>query len=81
MTCWPATRRAGKAAFIDAASGAQLTYGELADRPTAAPTHLRAQGFAPESRVMVAMLDTPTGRWCFSAASWRASCPSPPTRC
>ena len=50
--------RAGKPAFIDTASGTQLTYGELADQAHRFANALRARGFAPESRVMVAMLDT-----------------------
>ncbi|WP_298929082.1 benzoate-CoA ligase family protein [uncultured Ramlibacter sp.] len=50
--------RAGKTAFIDAASGATLTYGELEDQAHRFANALRAQGFAPESRVMLAMLDT-----------------------
>ncbi|RZJ21711.1 MAG: benzoate-CoA ligase family protein [Haliea sp.] len=50
--------RAAKAAFIDANSGAELTYGELAEQSHRFANALRAQGFAPESRVMLAMLDT-----------------------
>ncbi len=51
--------RAGKVAFMDALSGAQLTYGELTDQSHRFANALRAQGFAPESRVLLAMLDTP----------------------
>ena len=51
--------RAGKAAFVDAASGAQLTYGELTRQAHQLANALRARGLAPETRVMVAMLDTP----------------------
>jgi benzoate-CoA ligase len=51
--------RSGKVAFIDAANGAQLTYGELTDQAHRFANALRAQGIAPESRVMIAMLDTP----------------------
>jgi len=51
--------RAGKPAFMDALSGEQLSYGELADQSHRFANALRAQGFAPESRVMLAMLDTP----------------------
>ena len=51
--------RSGKPAFIDASSGAQLTYGELTEQAHRFANALRAGGFAPESRVMVAMLDTP----------------------
>ncbi len=51
--------RAGKAAFIDVASGQQLTYGELEEQSHRFANALRAQGFAPESRILMAMLDTP----------------------
>ncbi|MBK8070945.1 MAG: benzoate-CoA ligase family protein [Ramlibacter sp.] len=51
--------RAGKAAFIDAASGATLSFGELRAQSHRFANALRAQGFGPESRVLVAMLDTP----------------------
>ncbi len=51
--------RAGKTAFIDAASGRQMTYGELAQQSHQFANALRAQGFAPESRILLAMLDTP----------------------
>lgn len=51
--------RAGKVAYIDAASGERLTYGELTGRAHRFANALRAQGLAPETRVMVAMLDTP----------------------
>ncbi|MFC5523522.1 benzoate-CoA ligase family protein [Polaromonas jejuensis] len=52
-------QRPGKIAFIDALSGEQLSYGELAEQSHRFANALRAQGFAPESRVMLAMLDTP----------------------
>src|SRR4051812_7346528 len=51
--------RSEKAAYIDAASGAQLTYGELAAKSHRFANALRAQGIVPEARVMIAMLDTP----------------------
>jgi benzoate-CoA ligase len=51
--------RAGKVAFMDALSGEQLTYGELTEQSHRFADALRAQGFAPESRVLLAMLDTP----------------------
>ncbi len=51
-------QRAGKAAFIDAASGEQISFGELHDAAHAFADGLRAHGFAPESRVLVAVLDT-----------------------
>jgi benzoate-CoA ligase len=51
--------RSDKVAYIDGATGAQLTYGELADQAHRFANALRAQGLAPESRVMMAMLDTP----------------------
>lgn len=50
--------RAGKVAFIDATTGAQLTYGQLAEQAQRFANALRARGFAPETRVMLAMLDT-----------------------
>ena len=50
--------RAGKVAYIDASSGATLTFGELADRSHRFANALRASGFAPESRVLLAVLDT-----------------------
>ena len=52
-------QRAAKPAFIDAATGAQLTYGELAEQAHRLANALRARHLAPETRVMVAMLDTP----------------------
>lgn len=52
-------KRAGKTAFIDAVSGATLSYGELDDQSHRFANALRAQGFAPESRILLAMLDTP----------------------
>ncbi|MBA2961161.1 MULTISPECIES: benzoate-CoA ligase family protein [Ramlibacter] len=51
--------RAAKVAFIDAASGATLTYGQLADQAHRLANALRARGLRPESRVLLAMLDTP----------------------
>ncbi len=51
--------RQGKAAFLDAISGSKLTYGELTSQAHQFANALRAQGFAPESRVLIAMLDTP----------------------
>jgi benzoate-CoA ligase len=53
------TGRPGKPAFIDAASGATLTYGDLDDQAHRFANALRAHGFAPESRILLAMLDTP----------------------
>jgi benzoate-CoA ligase len=50
--------RAAKTAFIDAASGTTLTYGELSTQAHRFSNAMRAQGFAPETRVMMAMLDT-----------------------
>ncbi len=52
-------QRTDKVAFIDASSGDQLTYGQLASRAHQFANALRANGFTPESRLMVAMLDTP----------------------
>ncbi len=51
--------RAQKVAFVDAASGDQITYGELEDQAHQFASALRSLGFAPESRIVVAMLDTP----------------------
>jgi benzoate-CoA ligase len=51
--------RAGKVAFMDALSGEQLMYGQLAEQSHRFANALRAQGFAPESRVLLAVLDTP----------------------
>jgi benzoate-CoA ligase len=53
-TAWP-----DKTAFINAISGEKLSYGELTRQSHQFASALRAQGFAPESRVLVAMLDTP----------------------
>jgi len=50
--------RPGKVAFIDASTGAQLTYGELAEQAHRFANALRQRGMAPETRVMLAMLDT-----------------------
>ncbi len=50
--------RSGKVAFIDATTGAQLTYGELEEQSHRFANALRARGFTPETRVMIAMLDT-----------------------
>ena len=50
--------RSDKVAFIDASSGAQLTFGQLEDQAHRFASALRQKGFAPETRVMVAMLDT-----------------------
>lgn len=52
-------RRAAKPAFIDASTGTQLTYGELTAQAHRFANALRERGLAPETRVMVAMLDTP----------------------
>jgi benzoate-CoA ligase len=51
--------RPDKVAYIDGATGAQLTYGELDERAHRFANALRAQGLGPESRVVMAMLDTP----------------------
>jgi benzoate-CoA ligase len=51
---WP-----DKVAFINAISGEQLTYGELTRQSHKFANALRSQGFAPESRFLIAMLDTP----------------------
>ena len=51
--------RAAKPAFIDASNGNALTYGELTNKAHRFANALRARGFQPESRVLMAMLDTP----------------------
>lgn len=51
--------RAAKPAFIDASTGSALTYGELTAQAHRFANALRARGFQPESRVLMAMLDTP----------------------
>ncbi|RZI94014.1 MAG: benzoate-CoA ligase family protein, partial [Rubrivivax sp.] len=51
--------RAGKLAFIDASDGTRLSYGELAEQAHRFANALRALGIPRESRVMLAMLDTP----------------------
>ena len=48
-----------KVAFINAVNGETLSYGELTRQSYQFASALRAHGFAPESRVLVAMLDTP----------------------
>src|SRR4051812_25430532 len=50
--------RPDKVAYVDAVTGQQLTYGELRDRSHRFANALRNLGFAPESRVLLAMLDT-----------------------
>jgi benzoate-CoA ligase len=50
--------RPQKVAYIDAASGAQLTFAQLEEQSRRFAAALRAQGFTPETRVMLAMLDT-----------------------
>jgi len=50
--------RPDKVAYIDAATGGQLTYGQLHEQAHRFADALRQRGVAPESRVMVAMLDT-----------------------
>ena len=52
-------KRPEKTAFINALTGERLTYGELAEQSQRFANALRAHGFWPESRVMLAMLDTP----------------------
>lgn len=52
-------RHPDKVAFIDAVSGQRLTYGELTEQAHRFANVLRAQGFAPETRLMLCMHDTP----------------------
>jgi benzoate-CoA ligase len=53
------TQREDKVAFVDAASGTTLTFGELRTQAYRFANVLRAQGFEPENRLMLCMLDTP----------------------
>ncbi|MEO7391985.1 MAG: benzoate-CoA ligase family protein [Ramlibacter sp.] len=50
--------RPAKPAFVDASSGAGLTYGELSIQAHRFANALRARGLRPEDRVMIATLDT-----------------------
>jgi len=50
--------RPDKVAYIDAGSGAQLTYAQLEEQAHRFASAVRAQGMAPETRVLIAMLDT-----------------------
>ncbi|MCY7319591.1 MAG: benzoate-CoA ligase family protein [Ramlibacter sp.] len=50
--------RASKVAFIDSTNGAQLTFGQLAEQSHRFANALRGHGFAPESRILLAVLDT-----------------------
>jgi benzoate-CoA ligase len=52
-------QRADKVAFIDAVTGDQLTFGQLTEQAWRFANVLRQQGFVPESRVLLCMLDTP----------------------
>lgn len=52
-------QRANKVAFIDAVTGQQLTFGQLTEQAWRFANALRTQGFEPESRVLLCMLDTP----------------------
>lgn len=51
--------RPEKVAFVDALDGRTMTYGELETQSHQFANALRAQGLPPESRVLLAMLDTP----------------------
>ncbi|WP_332815519.1 benzoate-CoA ligase family protein [Ramlibacter sp.] len=51
--------RPDKPAFIDASTGATLTYGQLAEQAHRFANALRDRGLRPEDRVLLAMLDTP----------------------
>jgi benzoate-CoA ligase len=50
--------RPGKVAYIDAVSGGKLTYAQLEEQAHRFADALRARGFTPETRVLMAMLDT-----------------------
>ncbi len=51
---WP-----DKVALINASNGEELSYGELTRQSHQFASALRTLGFPPESRVLIAMLDTP----------------------
>src|SRR4051794_8656319 len=50
--------RPGKVAYIDALSGGTLTFAQLEEQAHRFADALRTRGFMPETRVMLAMLDT-----------------------
>ena len=50
--------RSEKVAYIDASSGEKLTYGQLEEQAHRFASTLRERGFTPETRVLLAMLDT-----------------------
>jgi benzoate-CoA ligase len=50
--------RPDKVAYIDASTGQQLTYAQLSEQAHRFANALRQRGIVPETRVMVAMLDT-----------------------
>ena len=50
--------RGSKTAFIDGATGASITYAQLAEQSRRFANALRARGFAAESRVLLCVLDT-----------------------
>ncbi|RYG06794.1 MAG: benzoate-CoA ligase family protein, partial [Burkholderiales bacterium] len=51
--------RPEKTAFINAATGEQLRFGEVTEQAHRFANALRGLGFAPETRILLAMLDTP----------------------
>lgn len=50
--------RSTKVAYVDATTGAQLTYGQLEEQAQRFASALRQRGFTQETRVLLAMLDT-----------------------
>ncbi len=50
--------RPDKVAYVDASSGAQLTYAQLEEQAHRFANALRRRGMVPETRVLIAMLDT-----------------------
>src|SRR4051812_23408849 len=50
--------RPDKVAYIDAVGGGTLTFGQLEEQAQRFADALRQRGFTPETRVMLAMLDT-----------------------
>jgi benzoate-CoA ligase len=56
--------RPAKPAFINAGNGEALTCGEIDRQVHQFANAFRSRGFAPESRLLTAMLDTPHQEFC-----------------
>jgi non-ribosomal peptide synthetase component F len=74
-------QRAAKPAFIDASTGAQLTYGELTEQAHRFANALRARPRRPRRACWSPCWTRPSGPWCSWAACWPAWCRWRPTRC